>query len=340
MRVGTVHVDGKKIRRLRFNKGWTQEDLARKTGCAKKTIENVEAGRPVLLYTVNCLAEVFQVLSEELILQDHSPMTALTASHTAAHPFSWRTGITQADPFFDREKEQRTIRKYLRDRQSCQIVGPRRIGKTSLLRQIEREAFHWDESFMVAYLDLQDPHCFTLAGWLELASRQFGLPVVDLDLVTFSERIDELLADGRHPVLCLDEFEELTRRRDEFNRDFFSALRSCGQKPMSIITASQARLRDLTDASDPSSPFYNIFPLLELGPFTEADAVDFVNLRRAGVAPFDAEEKKHILKLARGHPMVLQVACFHALEARENGDSLKAAMQRTEDELRGSLASW
>ncbi len=67
MRVGTVFVDGKKIRQLRSRMGMTQEDLARKTGCSKRTIENVEAGRPVLLYTVSCVAQVLHIDQAELL---------------------------------------------------------------------------------------------------------------------------------------------------------------------------------------------------------------------------------------------------------------------------------
>ena len=45
---------------------------------------------------------------------------------------------------------------------NCQIVGPRRIGKTSLLRHIERVAPTWAETAVVAYLTCMTPavpHC-------------------------------------------------------------------------------------------------------------------------------------------------------------------------------------
>jgi transcriptional regulator with XRE-family HTH domain len=339
MRVGTIYVDGKKVRQLRSRKGWTQEDLARHTGCSKKTIENAEAGRPVLLYTVSCLAQAFQLEHEDLLLPEATP-AAPTEKAVAPSPFSWRTGIRQGEAFFDREHEQDTLRKYLQDRQCCQIVGSRRIGKSSLLRQVERMAPSWDASAVVAYLDLQDPRCFTLAGWVEHAARQFGLPTAGgVDLVRFSEGLDDLLFEGRQPILCLDEFEELTYRRHEFTRDFFAALRSCGQKPISIVTASQKRLRELTDAADPSSPFYNIFPPLELGPFAPADAEDFVNLERTGMAPFARPEKKRILEFAQGHPLALQVACFQVLRAKETGASLDAGLANAADEMTGYLSS-
>ncbi|HEX8147388.1 MAG TPA: AAA family ATPase [Pyrinomonadaceae bacterium] len=261
----------------------------------------------------------------------------LSAFEAAPNPFIWRAGITNAEDFFDRDAEQRTLRAYLHGRQNCQIVGPRRIGKTSLLLHVERRAAEWEQSASVAYLDLQDPRCYTLDGWLALAARQFGWAPAPAALADFADRAEQTLKDGRRPVLCLDEFEHLTRHRDEFTQDFFMTLRSCGQRGLSIITASQRPLHDLTDTSDPTSPFYNTFPLLRLGPFTPGDAHDFLNLHRPGTPPFTPDEQEEIMRFAKHHPLALQVACFNLLEAREDGTTLPAALQRSADDMKAHL---
>lgn len=251
------------------------------------------------------------------------------------NPFIWRGGVTRAEDFFDREGEQRTLRAYLRGRQNCQVVGPRRVGKTSLLRQVERAASGWEKQTVVAYLDLQDPRCFTLSGWLGLAARQCKWSTPAATLADFSECVDSALSQGLRPVLCLDEFEELTARRAEFTRDFFLTLRSCAQRGMSIVTSSRKPLVELTDPNDHlTSPFYNTFPLLRFGPFAAPDAEDFVNLHRAGVPPFKPEERRAILDFAKGHPLALQVACFNVLEAKERGGTLTAAIQRAADDMK------
>ena len=56
-----VQPNGEKIRQLSRDKGWTQEVLARKVGCAKKTIENAEAGRRVRIGTLGEIAEALEV---------------------------------------------------------------------------------------------------------------------------------------------------------------------------------------------------------------------------------------------------------------------------------------
>jgi uncharacterized protein len=258
----------------------------------------------------------------------------LGPSDSTPNPFIWRAGITSAADFFDRDGEQRTVRAYLGGRQNCQIVGPRRIGKTSLLRQIERAAPKWDSTARVAYLDLQDPRCYTLKGWLSLASRQCNWTTTPATLADFADCVDAAIADGQRPILCLDEFEELTARRDEFTRDFFMTLRSCAQRGLSVVTVSQRPLSELTDRGDPTSPFYNTFPLLRLGPFSASDASDFLNIYRAGVPRFSDDERRAILDFAKGHPLALQVACFHVLESKGGGMSLTVAIQQAADEMK------
>lgn len=256
------------------------------------------------------------------------------------NPFIWRGAITNPKDFFNRDNEQRVIRNYLGGRQNCQIVGPRRIGKTSLLKHIERIASGWNAAAVVAYIDLQSPRSFTLAGWLEQVGRQFGWSNPPSNLADFIEAVDNTISTGQHPVLCLDEFEETFMRPTEFTRDFRLTLRACGPQGMSIITTSRKPLSELTEPSDLTSPFYNTFPLLSLGSFTNADAEDFITINRPGVLAFTLEERKAILEFAKGHPLALQVACFHVLEARVSGDLLITAIQKATDDMRAHLPSW
>jgi hypothetical protein len=227
------------------------------------------------------------------------------------------------------------MRIYLQGRQNCQIVDPQRLGKTSLLRLVERDAAKWEESCSVAYLNLQDPRCFTLSGWLERTSRQFGWSPSAVSLEEFAERVDVMLSKGAHAVLCLDDFEELALRRNQFTRDFFSTLRACGQLGLSIITASQSPLSTFTNFDDMTSPFYNIFPVLTLEVFSNSDAEDFVTRHRSGVPPFTDEQKAAILAFAKGHPLALQVGCFHMLQANLSGESLAAALHKAADDMPG-----
>ena len=54
------------------------------------------------------------------------------------NPYVQRNAIREPDYFFGRTQETREILNYLARGQSVSIVGPRRIGKTSLLLHLSR----------------------------------------------------------------------------------------------------------------------------------------------------------------------------------------------------------
>ncbi len=53
----TVRPDAEEIRRLRLEKGWRVEDLAKHAKCSVKTVENVERGANVYMFTLAKLAK-------------------------------------------------------------------------------------------------------------------------------------------------------------------------------------------------------------------------------------------------------------------------------------------
>jgi hypothetical protein len=107
-----------------------------------------------------------------------------------------------------------------------------------------------------------------------------------------------------------------------------------------LESSSILKLRVLWFGTTETSPFYNTFPLLSLGPFAASDAADFVTLHRPGVPPFSPKEKTAILTFAKGNPLALQVACFHVVKTKQNGEKLPVAMQKAMDDMRVQLRNW
>jgi hypothetical protein len=288
------------------------------------------------------LVGTFQLKSDQVEKENIYRLTDWPrSSFGSPNPFIWRAAITTTEDFFYRSTEQRIIQEYLRARQNCQIVGPPRIGKTSLLRQVERLVRSWEGlAAEIAYIDLRSPRSFTLAGWLEHTGQQLNLAKTPGSLADFNEAIESVVFSGRHPILLLDQFEDLSLRPTEFTSDFFATLRSCGSLGLSIITASRRPLNEVSGPSDSTSPFHSAFPLLSLGIFSEANVEDFVKADREGMMPFTDEEREIIRRFAKGHPLALQVASFHVLEARRKGASLAAATRRANDDMQAYLPSW
>ena len=199
--------------------------------------------------------------------------------------------------------------------QSFSVVGPRRIGKSSLLYYVaQRYARYLRDAapYRFAYLELQDAHCHTLTGLLDEILQQLGgkrLSGHAPPLVEFQDAILALKARGILPVICLDEFEELTYHRDQFALECYESWRFLmNQHALAFITASKVPLMDLAQTLGYTSPFFNIFTHLTLGEFTDAEARELIARGAACDRPFTPTEQSALLLLAGRHPYKLQLA--------------------------------
>ena len=130
---------------------------------------------------------------------------------------------------FGRDYQLDNLRQYLLRGKSCQIVGPRGIGKTALLNVMCELAPMWDPKLFVAYLDLNDPRCHTEEGFWQMAWQAWDKGVAPVSPADRSEAVAQWRKQGRRPVLCLDGFEQLTSRPKEFTTDFFLDMRSLAE---------------------------------------------------------------------------------------------------------------
>jgi transcriptional regulator with XRE-family HTH domain len=73
-----------KIKSLRSERGWTQDDLAAHSGCGIATIQRAEAGKPLSANSISSIAAAFNVPSTDLTAQEHVtfepylPLTKIT----------------------------------------------------------------------------------------------------------------------------------------------------------------------------------------------------------------------------------------------------------------------
>ncbi len=70
----TVRPDGEKIKRLRLAKLWRVEDLAKQAKCSVKTVENVERGANVYMFTLAKFATALNVESASLLAGAELPV--------------------------------------------------------------------------------------------------------------------------------------------------------------------------------------------------------------------------------------------------------------------------
>ncbi len=246
------------------------------------------------------------------------------------NPFFYGGRITDPQQFVGREAELKRIFAALAtasrgQAQHISIVGERRIGKSSLLwhvTQIYRRRLKQPEKYRFAYLDLEDPHCHRLTSLLAtiLKLLQIKCPA-RLTVETFDEAIRKFRKDkGIMPVICLDEFEHLIKHKEEFPDRVYDTWRSLGDASQAVfMTASKTSLADLTRQGNLTSPFHNIFRIMELGEFTKAEAGELLQWAKKAGHAFTKQEEEKLLDLTGCHPAKLQIAAGLLYDAKETG---------------------
>jgi hypothetical protein len=252
-----------------------------------------------------------------------------------SNPFFHRGPIRQREYFCGRADNIGQSLGLLGNGQNVALVGQRRIGKTSLLFHIadpavfEAHGLHKGEH-LFAYLDGTELGHLSpdevlgllldqLVATLPEAGQSLGLrqpPASGLSYREFREAILKVTEAGLKPIYLLDEFESLAGN-PALGPRFFSGLRSLSsQFDLSFVTASRESLLRLTyaNAETLSSPFFNTFANLHLGLFSESEARCVVEAlaTHAGL-DLPSQTLDRILELAGPHPLLLQIAAFHAV---------------------------
>ena len=264
------------------------------------------------------------------------------------NPFFHRGAIRHAADFFGREAVTQEILGLLHNGQSVSLIGPRRIGKSSVLLHLCRPEVR--ESYRLAspqalfvLIDCQElggspaaeVYDALLIGLLTAAEESQIEISPDLRQGTY-RTLDRVLhhiaGAGRQIVVLLDEFE-LLAANEQLTPHFFARLRGLTTKyGLAYVTASQRPLFAITAAEQIlSSPFFNIFVTLALGLFTPAEAEGLFMRRLEGAgALFGADLRRRLLELVGRHPFFLHIAGYHTFQAwlqgRDVEDSAEFAL--------------
>ena len=131
---------------------------------------------------------------------------------TFASPFVVSRPVSEPPEFFGRTREIRDLLAALRNSQSRSVVGPHRIGKSSLLRHVAAR-FQREERRPAAFLDMRNIAHHSLAGVLGVIHAQFALAGKAGTLVEFNDRFREAAAAGLRAMLVFDGIEIFVRNR-------------------------------------------------------------------------------------------------------------------------------
>jgi hypothetical protein len=250
------------------------------------------------------------------------------------NPYYNLNAVRNPDMFFGRAVLLRRFYAAIANRQSVSLVGPRHIGKSSLLlcasQQKMRKHFEFDLGYHIfVYLDLRAYLHKTCEDFFEAVSNsiiarcpdsiQVQIPSGISEEDKFGLLLEQIVDQQFFPVLFLDAFDNITLNK-QFDPEFFSFLRAQATiGKISYVTATIAPLAEVCHRGIVDSPFFNIFYNYSLGPLTLDEARELITkpAMEAGL-PFSEQEIVWILDMAGRHPFFIQRVCHCLFEEKSS----------------------
>lgn len=240
-------------------------------------------------------------------------------------------GSTIDDPrlFIGREDALKTLCNGLTGVQACSInvVGMHRTGKSSLLVHFcntYRQRVPEPDRFIVVYLSLQQAACHrspesffsTVAKVLKQQTPVHSYSLEKLlktrqwDQAKFKELLGAFKKASILPVLCLDNFEELLERKEDFPNGFYDNFRHfVDQNDLMVVMASCVSLEIYSKQKKITSDFFNLFQFIRLnGGLTPEEASKLVGIKNFQGDGLTPELQEKALQWGKQEPFLLQLA--------------------------------
>lgn len=253
---------------------------------------------------------------------------------------AFNTGIPIAHPacFFGRTRELTRCFALLKRRplQNIAIIGKRRSGKTSLLKQLAsltttppdqlrpQQPSDWlpqAAHYRWIFVDFQDARFATREGFLYYLLKALDIAFEGtVNLAIFMELVSENL--HQPTLILLDEIGVGLQRCPDLDDMFWDSLRSLATNQtggnLAFIISSRLPPTQLAYSTGHSSPFFNIFGYATtLGPLSDGEAEELI---ASSPMRFSAADVDWILENSEGWPFLLQILCTVRLIALEQRD--------------------
>ena len=310
---------------------------------------------------------LFLVIDEALVLflasrpsRRLSAMFRCSLPFTSVEPYATTSGLVPPELFYGREKERR---KVMDQSGACFIYGGRQLGKTALLRRVERDFALSHHAHAARWIDLKAneigyaraPHDIWLVLQRELRrldvvdthSRRELDPQVRQQVESFVESIQRWLdkqAD-RRLILLLDEADEFLVKDAEKNfreSTRLKGLMDATDRRFKVVFAGLHNvLRTTRQANHPLAHFGDpicIGAMLSNGEWRQAQALVREPLQAVGCLFGNDDLSTRILALTNYYPSLIQLYGAE-LVRRLRDSSRKFPYDIDDDDVDGAYAS-
>ncbi len=240
------------------------------------------------------------------------------------NPFTSRP-ITDPVYFKGRRDEIEEIGARLKNFHNISIIGQRRIGKTSLLRNLEYLLKQLEYTLNAYFI------FFDLEGHSQTTPKElYSLLIRETIKKTerhyegdsfneFKDLIETITNTGKGIIYLFDEFESCIKNR--YRDEYLPQLRNiCSNNPrLAIVTSTKRGLFEAIPKEHPTSPFFNVFITIPLKLLKEEEAKSIIIDYTADSGISLKDEADIILKLAGNHPYFIHLLGFLFFEAKKKG---------------------
>ncbi len=303
---------------------------------------------PLVKWTLPKLAGIiFVVISALLILSFvyillttlHRKRKARKAVERHFNPYIAGAPIMDEDLFFGREDQLKRLLSILHYN-SVMIHGERRIGKTSLLRQLAMHLAKLNDPeyfFVPVFVDLEgtpeEEFFYTLMDTILVGLNEEGHPVPPREKLTLYTKQPSKYSDrdfrrdlrstiaalqeidpNKHLrlILLLDEIDTINgysfRTQQQLRRLFM-------EKFAPFVGAVVAGVGISKEWDREESPWYNLFTEMELQAFTRGNAEELIREPVKGIYEFENDAVEFIWKHSKGKPHRIQQLCMEAVNS-------------------------
>ncbi len=245
--------------------------------------------------------------------------------------------VTTPHDFYGREEEVEEIFLLIKKLQPISLIGPAKIGCTSLLYYILHPDIvkkYVNQSYLLMYMNFEEMKTLSQTEFWRLTLEKMGkvkgfekTPILNClekktpTISDISSVIEDYSCQDIRIVFCFDGFDGVTRNADLNDLSFFTHLRYLvtSHYNTTFVIASKKPLTDVGRLrASASSPFDNIFLSRRIGFFKKEEAYDliFTPSAQKGVQ-FNEDDEQFIGDVAYYHPFFIQGTCREIFKYRQ-----------------------